>query len=298
MEKNLRVFIITLLFAATVVSFITSGGDVEEPKDVDPKAKITGIIQKAGIPVSNLLITDGKQAKLALNITEVDIPDTQKISLVIYATPDTLQKYDAANLVVFTVFENHNETQGVLLFDTTRRAKDLLTTTLVYANRDVVNQNRESGLSDTQIYNNYQFFTLTKSQVVGASKALLETLTGYNILSTQAGVIKGDKLKESFLGADLTDIADDDTVAYVSYVPQGEIEEKDYLSVITQIGFEVDPSIGVVVVNNQLALQSDGMVSLYYTDRASYEKDMATMEKSLTFTHVEYPWEETDAPAE
>ena len=244
--------------------------------------------------------TDGTQAKEALNITEVDIPNGQRVALVIYSTPRNLDKYEAANIVVFTVFNMDNSTEGIILFDTTRRAEDLLSTVLIYADREAVELNKEAGLTDTQIYNSYQFFTLTKAQVVGASKALLETLQGYNILSTQSGVVQGDAIKTSFPDADLSDIGDGDTVAYVSFVPQGDIEEMDFVQAIVGIGFDVDPSVDFVLVNNQQTLQAESLVSLYYTDRVSYERDLSAQTGSFNLTHIEYPysWEETDGAQE
>lgn len=297
MKKNLRVLIVTLIFAALIVSFITSDKDAEEPKDVDPRAKIAGIIQKAGIPLSDLILTNGEQAKLGLNITDVDIPDDHNVAVVIYATPGDMKKYVVANTVIYTCLDTDETIDGVILFDVSRRMEAFLSRTFIYANRTSAEGLREAGLDDAKIFNNWRIFTVSEAQVMGAGRALLETLYDYEIQVGQADVVKGAVLKSNLQG--IGGITDEANVAFVSFMPP-ENQEDAYISLITEIGFEVDPSIDYVLIIDNMALQKEDMISIYYTDRDTFEDmDFEDLDETISrLTLVEYQWSSGDGTQE
>ncbi|NOZ76592.1 MAG: hypothetical protein GXO65_02740 [Euryarchaeota archaeon] len=271
MNKPLRVVVVSLLFVGFLF-VVLEGFDWETKKGGDTtKGRVVRALKEAGIPPSDVLISNGREVKKALNIKGPEPQDTARVALVIYANPPQYTYPEGINKVIFTALSADESLQGVLAFDTTHIGSDPSSRTIIYGSRTKAEELLESGLDTVKIYNQWEAFTVTKLDVASSGEVLAEELSRYELDVKAVGVFNWSEVKGQ-VPIEEPWLDDDTKVAMVGFIPgdNGTGAPTEAL-LIMDIAFSTDPSIGAVVVSDLDRLNRTGNVSLYYMGRETYE---------------------------
>jgi len=280
MGQNLKVILGILLIVGLVFVFIQgSQSGPQKEKVVSPKDKMLKSLLDKGIKIDKYMVTDGREAKKAFFIEDIDIPDDDRILYVSFRMPgpnkDTDYYLNGVREVVYQNLEQDGDLDGIIVFQNRpdRISKKL---TFIYSNRSYAEELKNQNLSIREWYNKIDHINVESSRFISENKSkdlILTALSGMGIKINGVMITNGEDVKTKFDLND-TELSNDSRVAFVAFDPLGNDTAKimkAYVEIMFTV-FSVNPSIDVVMATNAGPSNRSYRTSLVYSDRDTVER--------------------------
>ncbi len=285
MGQNFKVILGIFLIVGLVFGFIQ--GSQEKEKALSPKEQMFKSLLDKGVYIETYMITDGREAKKAFFIEDIDIPDDDRILYVSFRMLGSdrgldrdIDIDDYLNAVREIVYQNLDvdaDLDGIIVFrnDPNRISKDL---TFIYSNRSYAEELRDQNLTVRTWYNRMHHINVESSKFISDDKSrdiILSALLKTGMKINGVMITNSEDIKTKFNLND-TELLNDSKVAFIAFEPSGnETMEivRAYIDIIFT-AFSVDPSIDVVMATNAGPSNRSYRTSLVYSDRDTVERLM------------------------
>ncbi len=276
MNNGAKIIVGLLIVALLVFGFVQPELKSKKTEQASGSKEIVkNALDKADVLVEDVLITTGSEAAIAFNVTEVKIPEKDKIAIVMFRMPrkkyeeeDSLSEYVK---IINVTLHAEPSIQGVMAFDT-RLASFFGTAQIVYANRSHAENLLRQNLSGEEFINRVTVieysarFTPEESEKI-ITEALLEK-TRAQVRGVQ--VLNGSEVKALFR-MNTSTILDKSKVAFVTFAfrknESAQERLKDYVDIIYTV-FGSDPSIDVAMVTNIDMTLATKKATIVYANRS------------------------------
>ncbi len=283
MGQNFKVILGIFLIVGLVFGFIQ--GSQEKEKALSPKEQMFKSLLDKGVYIETYMITDGREAKKAFFIEDIDIPDDDRILYVSFRMLGSDRGLDrdiddylnAVREIVYQNLDVDSDLDGIIVFrnDPNRISKEL---TFIYSNRSYAEELRDQNLTVRTWYNRMHHINVESSKFISDDKSrdiILSALLKTGMKINGVMITNGEDIKTKFNLND-TELLNDSKVAFIAFEPSGnETMEivRAYIDIIFT-AFSVDPSIDVVMATNAGPSNRSYRTSLVYSDRDTVERLM------------------------